>query len=86
MAFHNKQFKFKRIAFICETELSNDVVDDLAGNELTEYANFINCKGNLYDVKSTRTAGKDINETTKLRMNNLNKQLKGFDYLIIDPE
>jgi hypothetical protein len=77
MKYHNKKytvntktFPYVETAVILEDELPSDILDDIGEGNAR----------NTYETKVLVTKGKDINENTKIRMDNLRKQLKGFKY------
>ena len=81
---HNKTYKIARVAIIHESEIPNDVIDDLQGSEI-EDDSIKEMLGQdlVYNVKYISKTRKDINGTTYLRKKNLTNQLQDFDYLVI---
>lgn len=79
--WHNKKYKFQKVAYINQSEIPSDALEDIGGNEVggTEF----NDKVKLYKVSQLHTRGKEINENTRIRMDNMRKQLKGFKFLLV---
>jgi len=83
----NKKLKIAKIARISSHDVASDIIDDIDGREVdihgNDYPYIKHGMFSMYKLSSLQTKDKGINETTKLRMDNLRNQLKGFDYFII---
>ncbi len=79
--WYNKKYRFEATAYLHESQLPSDVLEDISGNEIGDTDFNKNVK--LYKVSQLQTRGKGINYDTRLKMDNLRKQLKGFKYLLI---
>ena len=81
IGWHNKKYKFEKVAYINKSEIPWDILEDLSGNEIgdTKDCN----KVRFYKVSQLQTRGKGINENTRIRMDNLRKQLRGFMFILI---
>ena len=84
MPYHNKKFDIAKVAIVPEIEISNDIIESLSGKELGNKFPIFNSKAKVYSLSSLNVGGKRMNDTTKLRMKNLQKQLKGFGFFVVE--
>jgi hypothetical protein len=75
--------KFKKCAMLNVKYVKQDIIDDIEGREVDIDIDADPMR--LYDIKVLTTRGKDINETTRGRMDELRKELKlqGFKYFLL---
>jgi len=78
-----KNQKIKKCAMINVNSIHQDIIDDIEGREID--ADIDADAMRLYDIKVLSTRGKDINDTTKFRMNELRNRIKkeGLKYFLL---
>ncbi len=89
------EFPYAKTATLIWDELPSDLLEDIDGNELENSPTYslseiISAQKSgekliptSYPIKALNTSGKGINDTTRLRMQNLKKQLKGYKFFQI---